>query len=119
MKINTTLLKEKSIIVNQFVPSQKMQINMNRINMMPDSVVGNHLQCELKLSINIEDDKKNVLAVINVAYVIIAVLEEEESYKQDEYANRIFNALQSMYILGVNDLLKETPLPPIPFNIDC
>ena len=122
MKINATLLKEKSISVNQFIPSPKMHINLSRLNMMPNSPKEKKLQCELKLGISIEDeiDEKKSLAVINLSYVIIAELEDgDDDYEQTKYADRLFNALQPMYVSEANSLLRESPFPPIPLNIEC
>lgn len=122
MKINATLLKEKSISVNQFIPSPKMHINLSRLNMMPNSPKEKKLQCELKLGISIEDeiDEKKSLAVINLSYVIIAELEDgDDDYEQTKYANRLFTALQPMYVSEANSLLRESPFPPIPLNIEC
>lgn len=122
MKINATLLKEKSITVNQFIPSPKMRVNMSRINMMPATPKEQNLQCELKLSIIIEDetDDKKVLAIINLSYVIIVGLENnDDNYEQTKYADKLFAALQSMYISEANALLRESPFPPIPLNIKC
>lgn len=122
MKINATLLKEKSITVNQFIPSPKMHINMSRINMMPATPKEKNLQCELKLSIIIEDetDDKKVLAIINLSYVIIVGLENnDDNYEQTKYADKLFAALQAMYISEANALLRESPFPPIPLNIKC
>lgn len=119
MTINTTLLKEKSIVVNQFIPSQKMQMQMNRINSMPLTPQDNNLQCELQLNLEILDEEKKVLAVLKIAYIVIATLENEESYSQNEYADKIFASLQSMFFLSANELLRETPFPPLPLNIKC
>lgn len=122
MKINATLLKEKNITVNQFIPSPKMHITLSRLNIMPDTPREKNLQCELKLSINIENeaDNKKILAVINLSYVIIAELENDDDYyNQTKYADRLFTALQPMYISEANALLRETPFPPIPLNINC
>lgn len=122
MKINATLLKEKSITVNQFIPSPKMHISMSRINMMPLAPKEKNLQCELKLSINIEDETENkrVLAMINLSYVIIAELEDgDDDYEQTKYADKLFTALQPMYVSEANALLRESPFPPIPLNIKC
>ena len=122
MKINATLLKEKSITINQFIPSPKMHINMSRINMMPATPREKNLQCELKLSINIEDetDKKKILAIINLSYVIIAEMEDsDDNYEQTKYADRLFITLQPMYVAEANALLRESPFPPIPLNVKC
>lgn len=122
MKINATILKEKSITVNQFIPSPKMHISMNRINMMPPAPREKNLQCELKLSINIEDETENkkVLAMINLSYVIIAEFEDgDDDYEQTKYADKLFTALQPMYVYEANALLRESRFPPIPLNIKC
>ena len=122
MKINATLLKEKSITINQFIPSPKMHINMSRLNMMPATPKEKNLQCELKLSINIEDetDNKKILAIMNLSYVIIAELEDgDDDYEQTKYADRIFTVLQPMYVSEANTLLRESPFPPIPLNVKC
>ncbi len=122
MKINATLLKEKSISVNQFIPSPKMNISLTRVNMMPSTPKEKKLQCELKLGINIEDETNNkkVLANINLSYVIIAEIEDsDDEYEQTKYADRLFTALQSMYVSEANALLRESPFPPIPLNVKC
>ena len=122
MKINATLLKEKSISVKQFIPSPKMHINLTRLNMMPNSPKGKNLQCELKLGISIVDEsnEENVLAVINLSYVIVAELDDtDDDYEQTKYADRLFTALQPLYVSEANGLVRESPFPPIPLNIKC
>ncbi|MBQ9538410.1 MAG: hypothetical protein IJU95_03995 [Treponema sp.] len=122
MKINATIMKEKSITVNQLVPSPKMHINMSRLNMMPNSPKGKNLQCELKLSLSIEEegDGNKVLACINLSYVIIAELEDiDDDYEQTKYADKLFTALQPMYVSEANFLLRESPFPPMPLNVKC
>lgn len=121
MKINATLLKEKNITVNQFMPSPKMHIDMSRLNMMPDKPREKNLQCELKLSINIEDEAdKKILAVIVLSYVIFAELEDGDTdYEQTKYADRLFTVLKPLYVSEANTLLRESPFPPIPLNVKC
>ncbi|MCR5494362.1 MAG: hypothetical protein K6F15_01885 [Treponema sp.] len=122
MIINGLILKEKNISVNQYVPAPKMHISMNRLNMMPLTPNEKNLQCELKLNISIEDEvnKSNVLANITLSYIVLAVLEDgDNDYEQDKYANRLFAALQPMYISEANKLMRESPFPPIPMNIKC
>ena len=122
MNIKATIMKEKSMTVNQLLPSPKMHINMSRLNMMPNSPKEKNLQCELKLSLSIEDEENEnkVLAVINLSYVIIAELEDGDiDYEQTKYADRLFVSLQPMYISEANALLRESPFPPIPLNVKC
>jgi len=120
MTINTVLLKEKDIIINQFVPATKMQIAMNRLNMMPEKPNENNLQCELKLTITIEDEEKKKLAEVSIGFVVVAILNETDGiYNQSEFADRLFNVLQPMYIAEANNLLLQSRFPPIPMNIKC
>ena len=119
MVLSSTILKEKNITINQFIPAQKMQIKMNRINIMPENLENNTIQCELKLSVNILDDTQKDLAVVNLSYIVIAILEDNDVYNKDDCANRLFQLLQSMYISEANNLLRESPFPPIPLNIKC
>ncbi len=119
MKIIRTILKEKHITVNQFAPTHKMNVNMNRLNLMPETPNGNNLQCELRLNANVLDEYQQTLATLNVSYLIIAVMDQDDVYSQNECANRIFSVLQSMYINSVNELLRETPFPPLPMNLSC
>lgn len=119
MIINTTILKEKTVSINQFLPAPKMQIEMNRINIMPEKVVNNVIQCEIKFSINIFDGDKKALANLNLGYIVIATLEQDDKYEKDDCANRFFKVLQPMYIAEANNLLRESPFPPIPMNIKC
>ena len=119
MKIESIILKDKSIIVNPGQITPQMKINLNRINMMPEAPIENHFQCELRLEINIEDNANNILATLKIGYIINAQLDSGDNYKQNEYADRIYNVLQAMYITIANDLLRDSPFPPIPFNIVC
>lgn len=119
MKINTVLLKDKSISINQLKPTQNLHINMNRLNLMPNTIQGKNLQCELHLNINIENEDKKLLANIGISYIVIAILDEDDVYEQNEIADRLYKVLQSMFIYAANNLLQETPLPPIPINITC
>lgn len=122
MIINAIILKEKNIIINQLIPSPKMHISLSRINMMPSTPKDNNLQCELKLHINIEDEDndKQTLATISLNYLIVAVLEDkDDEYEQNGYADKIFNVLQPLYLSEANKLLRESPFPPIPLNIQC
>ena len=119
MKVIRTLLKEKHITVNQFAPAPKLQINMSRLNLMPEAPNGNNLQCELRLNANLIDSFQQTLATLNVSYLVIAAMEEGEVYEQTPCADRIFSVLQSMFIASINELLRETPFPPIPLNLSC
>ena len=119
MVITTTILKEKNVTINQFIPAQKMQIKMNRINIMPENPENNTIQCELKLAVSIMDDMQKDLAVVNLSYIVIAILENDEVYNKDESADRIFSVLQAMYVSETNNLLRESPFPPIPMNVKC
>lgn len=119
MVITTTILKEKNVTINQFIPAQKMQIKMNRINIMPENPENNTIQCELKLSVNILDDSQKDLAIVNLSYIVIVILEKDDLYDKDDCANRIFTILQPMYVSETNNLLRESPFPPIPLNIKC
>ena len=121
MIINSIILKEKNITVNQFIPAPKMHVSMSRLNMMPAKPKDNNLQCELKLTITIEDDAgdKKILSTINLSYVIIALLDDKDDYEQEKYADKLFNVLQPMYLSEANKLLRESPFPPLPLNIKC
>ncbi len=119
MIINTTILKEKNVSINQFLPAPKMQIKMNRINVMPEKVVNNVIQCEIKFSINILDGEEKDLAHLTLGYIVVATLEQDDVYEKDDCANRFFKILQPMYIAEANSLLRESPFPPIPMNIKC
>ena len=119
MTINTSILKEKSIDIRNLIPTPKMQIGMDRDNIMPESPENNKLQCELKLSITIYDDGKNELVVLKLSHIVIATLEEGEAYNQNNCADRLFKALQPAYIAEANSLLRESTYPPIPLNISC
>ena len=119
MTINTTILKEKSIDIRSIIPAPKMQIGMDRNNIMPESPENNKIQCELKLSITIYDDEKNELVLLKMSHIVIATLEEGETYSQNDCADRLFKALHPMYIAEANSLLRDSPYPPIPLNISC
>lgn len=119
MILTTTILKEKNLAINQFIPAPKMQIKMNRINVMPDKPTNNTIQCEIKLTVNILNEEKKDLAIVNLSYIVIAMLEQNDKYEKGDCANRLFNVLQIMYISEANGLLRESPFPPIPLNIKC
>ena len=119
MIINTTILKEKNVSINQFLPAPKMQIRMNRINIMPEKAVNNVIQCEIKFSINIIDGDEKDLANLNLGYIVVATLEQGDVYEKNDCANRLFKTLQPMYIAEANSLLRESSFPPIPMNIKC
>lgn len=120
MIINTILLKEKNIIISQFVPATKMQITMNRLNMMPESPNGKNLQCELKLTITIEDEEKKKLAEVSLGFVVVSFIDETDGlYNQSEFADKLFKVLQPLYITEANNLLLQSRFPPIPMNIKC
>lgn len=119
MTINTTILKEKSIDIRSIIPAPKMQIGMDRDNIMPESPGDNKIQCELKLSVTIYDDEKNELVLLKLSHIVIATLGDGEAYSQNDCADRLFKALQPMYIAEANSLLRDSPYPPIPLNISC
>lgn len=119
MKINAALLKEKNIIVNQFIPSPEMRIEMKRNNFMPSAPNRDNLQCELQVDVNIKDKEGKILVSLKLVYLVISVLEKGDVYSQQEYADRIYKALQSMFFSSANELLRETPFPPLPLDIRC
>lgn len=120
MTVNTVRLKEKNIIINQSVPAAKMQITMNRLNMMPENPSEKNLQCELKLTITIEDEEKKKLAEVFLGFVVVAIIDEADGmYNQSEFADKLFHVLQSMYISEANNMLLQSRFPPIPMNIKC
>lgn len=119
MTVTTTILKEKNVEIHQFIPAPKMQVKMNRINVMPDNPADNTIQCEIKLTVNILDEEKKDLASVHLNYIVIAMLEQNDKYIKEDCANRLFNVLQPMYVSEVNNLLRESPFPPIPLNVNC
>lgn len=119
MIINATILKEKNVLIKQFFPAPKMQIKMNRVNIMPEKSDSNVIQCEIKFSIKIIDENNKDLANITLSYIVVVTLEQKDVYEKDHYADTIFKILQPMYIAEANSLLKESPFPPIPMNIKC
>ncbi len=119
MIINTTILKEKSVLINQFLPAPKMQIKMNRINIMPEKSEKNVIQCEIKFSILIVDENDKNLANLTLGYIVIATLEQDDTYEKDDFADKLFKILKPMYISEANNLLRGSPFPPIPMNIKC
>ena len=86
---------------------------------MPLSIKEKTLRCELELNISIEDEKQKPLVIIDLNYIVIANLDDGDEYNQDSYANRLFDALQSIYMATANTLLLESHFPPLPLNIAC
>lgn len=119
MVIHTAILKEKNIVIHQFFPAPKMQIKMDRNNLMPKAPINDNIQCELKLKIAIVDEKSKELAVLNLNYIIIATIDDVDNYEQNNCADRLIKALHPMYITEANSLLRESPFPPIPLNVKC
>lgn len=120
MLINGVTIKEKSIEVYEFMPSPKMQLNMNKTNLMPPKVeVSKDFNCVIKLEVKLKDESGKDLVCMKVSYLILAVLEDGEIYNQEKTADSLFNQLESMYIKSINDLIRETPFPPLPLHIKC
>lgn len=116
MLINNVILKEKSILVNQDMPSAKMKIKTRRSNIMPDSVKDSIFQCLIKNELTLEDENEHKLVEINLSYLVVVELQEENYSKN--MVDAIYEKIASMYNKTMNDLLKETLYPPIPLNIN-
>lgn len=118
MLIKGATLKEKKIRVDVFMPMPKMHIKINRVNSMPDVVISNaEFNCVLEYSVIIKDKKNTSLVETKVSFLILAILDENESYEQKQIADRIFRALEPMFLKAVNDMLRETSFPPLPLNV--
>ncbi len=118
MIVKGITLKEKNIEVNAFMPPKKLKVNLNRMNYMPETVPNNELRCEIKVNISLDDDENSVVKMV-LSYVVFAQVEVGEIYSQQDFADRIFGVIQGIYMKEVNDLLKETPYPPLPLNLKC
>lgn len=120
MVIKNFIMKEKHFVMNNFPPSPQMAVKVNRMNIMPPEVLNNEFQCVIKVSFNLEDEQQRLLVTIDVAYIINVIMNEKDGvYEQDAFANRIFNVLQGVYVKTANDMLRETPFPPLPANFEC
>lgn len=119
MLIKGISLKEKSIVLLENRPSIKMKINMSRTNLMPQSA-SKIFQCAMELNVSIEDDeKKNPLVEMKLAYFIGVAMEDDELYDQKITSGNIYDKMQAVFIKEFNDMLMETVFPPLPYNIKC
>ena len=118
MIVKGITLKEKNIEVNTFMPPGKLKVNLNRMNYMPETVSNNELRCEIKVNVSLDDAENSVVKMV-LSYVVFAQVEVGEIYSQQDFADRIFGAIQGIYMKEINDLLRETPFPPLPLNLKC
>lgn len=118
MLIKGVTLKEKNIVVNSFMPTDKMPMKLDRVNSMPPEVnPETDFNCILEYNVKIQDEKGSVLVKIKIAYLILAKLDTNETYEQQKIADKLFNTLEPMYLKTINDLLRETSFPALPLNL--
>ncbi len=118
MLIKGVTLKNKSIAVESFMPIQQMHIKIDRISSFPPNVESEvDFNCELEYNVKIQDDEKKTLVKLQLTYYIMAQIAKDETYKQEKCADKMFNALEPLFVRAVNDMLKDTSYPALPLKM--